>query len=165
MASELQPFNPRMFDTTHIGTELTPFAVDVDTDRLCSFAKATGQADPVYFDEAAAQAAGHRSIPVPPTFLFCLEMMDSPNPMEVYERLGIDYARVLHGEQHFVYHQLAYAGERLNFRPRITDVYKKKAGTLSFLVWETRVESENRHAVADLKSVMVVCNQLSRNQT
>lgn len=152
-----------VFDTAHIGTELTPFAVDVDRDRLCSFAKATGQTDPVYFDEAAAQAAGHRSIPVPPTFLFCLEMV-APNPMEIFERLGIDYARVLHGEQHFVYHQLAYAGEKLNFRPRIIDIYEKKAGALTFLVWETRVESENREAVADLKSVMVVRNQLSGDQ-
>jgi hypothetical protein len=68
-----------MIDPRHIGHTLPPYAVDVEKGRLKFFAKAIGQTDPVYSDEAAAKAAGHPSLPVPPTFLFCLEM-DSPNP-------------------------------------------------------------------------------------
>ncbi len=149
-----QPAAPR-FDLRLIGSELTPFSVRVEPGRLRSFALATGQADPIYSDEAAARRAGHPSLPVPPTFLFCLEM-ESPDPMEVYERLGIDYAQVLHGEQHFSYHRLAHAGETLYFRPRIADLYEKKNGALGFVVWETRVEASDGSPVADLRSVMVV---------
>lgn len=144
-----------MFDTQLKGTQLTTFSVEVERSRLRAFAHATGQENPIYWDEAAARRAGHPSLPVPPTFLFCLEMQ-SPNPMEVFERLGVDYARVLHGEQHFVFHSLAYAGETLRFEPRIADLYEKKGGTLGFIVQETRVEGIDGVAVADLRSVMVV---------
>ena len=144
-----------MLDKQLIGSALAPFSVEVEHGRLRAFAKATGQDNPIYWDEAAARAAGHPSLPVPPTFLFCLEM-DSPNPIEVFERLGVDYAQVLHGEQHFVYHRLAHAGETLHYQPRIADLYEKKNGALGFIVWETRVEGGDGSAVADLRSVMVV---------
>lgn len=144
-----------MLDTQLKGMELTPFSVAVERGRLRAFAKATGQDNPIYWDEAAAHAQGHPSLPVPPTFLFCLEM-ESPNPMEVFERLGVDYAQVLHGEQHFVFHRMAYAGETLYYKPRIVDLYEKKGGALGFIVWETRVEGGEGSAVADLRSVMVV---------
>lgn len=135
--------------------DLTPFSVEVDPDRLRAFAEATGQADPVYSDVDEAKAAGYPSLPVPPTFLFCLEM-EAPNPMEVYERLGINYAHVLHGEQHFLYHRMAFAGESLRIVPRISEQYQKKDGNLKFVVRETRVEARDGSAVADLRCVLVV---------
>lgn len=144
-----------MSEKKHQNLDLTPFSVEVERGRLRTFARATGQDDPVYSDVAAAQAAGYPSLPVPPTFLFCLEM-EAPNPMEVYERLGIDYAQVLHGEQHFLYHRVAFAGETLHFAPRITDQYPKKGGSLEFVVRETRVEGHDGTAVADLRCVLVV---------
>lgn len=147
-----------MIDKKHIGTKLTPFTIEVEKGQLKSFAKATGQTDPIYLDENAARAAGHRSLPIPPTFLFCLEMA-SPNPQEVYELLGIDYARVLHGEQHFVYHRPVFAGATLSFSPVIADIYDRKDGALEFVVWETRVEAKDGMHVADLRSVMVVRNE------
>lgn len=137
------------------GADLTPFDLEVDPARLGSFAQATGQDDPVYRDPGSARAAGHPALPIPPTFLFCLSM--GPHPMEVYERLGVQFAHVLHAEQHFVYHRLAFAGETLRFKPRIADLFEKKGGALEFIVWETRVEGEDGAAVADLRSVMVVC--------
>lgn len=144
-----------MLDPRLKGAELTPFSVEVERGRLRAFARATGQDNPIYWDEAVAHAQGHPALPVPPTFLFCLEM-ESPNPMEVFERLGVDYAHVLHGEQHFVFHRTVHAGETLRFKPRIADLYEKKKGALGFIVWETRVEGLDGSAVADLRSVMVV---------
>ena len=135
--------------------DLTPFSVEVECGRLRAFSRVTGQDDPVYSDVAAALTAGYPSLPVPPTFLFCLEW-EGPQPMKMYERLGIDYSHVLHGEQHFRYHRMAFAGETLRFAPRITDQYQKKGGSLRFLVRETRVEGEDERAVADLRSVYVV---------
>jgi acyl dehydratase len=46
---------------------------------------------------------------------------------------------VLHGEQEFRYHRMAYAGDELTARARFTDVYSKKGGALQFLVKETTV--------------------------
>ena len=146
-----------MIDRRHIGLTLPAFEVDVEKGRLRFFAKATGQTDPVYVDEAAARAAGHPSLPVPPSFLFCLEM-DAPNPAELRDRLGIDIARVLHGEQRFVFHGLAHAGDRLRFTQRVADIYDKKGGALEFVVRETHVSNQRGEPVADLIATTVVRN-------
>ncbi|CAB3634595.1 MaoC family dehydratase N-terminal domain-containing protein [Achromobacter pestifer] len=146
-----------MLDTRHIGARLPAFTAVVEAGRLRFFAKATGQDDPVYVDDAAALAAGHRALPVPPTFFFCLEM-DSPRPAAMRELLGIDIGRVLHGEQGFVYHAMAYAGDVLHFEPRITDIYAKKGGALEFVVRETRVTDAAGKRVADLRATTVVRN-------
>lgn len=144
-----------MLDKRHIGHALTPFSVDVEQGRLRFFAKATGQTDPVYIDETAARDAGHPSLPVPPTFLFCLEM-EGPKPAEARELLGFDIGRVLHGEQSFEYRGMAYAGDRLHFAGRIVDIYEKKGGALGFVVIETRVTNQHGLAIADLRKVTVV---------
>ena len=146
-----------MLDTSHIGAALPAFSASVEAGRLRFFAKATGQDDPVYTDEAAALAAGYPGLPVPPTFFFCLEM-DSPRPAAMRELLGIDIARVLHGEQGVVYHAMAYAGDELRFEPRIADIYAKKGGALEFVVRETRVTDAAGRLVAELRATTVVRN-------
>jgi acyl dehydratase len=146
-----------MIDKRHIGHTMPRYTVDVEKGRLRFFAKAIGQADPVYSDEAAARDAGHPALPVPPTFLFCLEM-DAPNPAAVRELLGIDIGRVLHGEQSFTYHAMAYAGDRLEFEQRIADIYDKKNGALEFVVRETRITNQRGALVAELRGVTVVRN-------
>ncbi|WP_367882619.1 MaoC family dehydratase N-terminal domain-containing protein [Pseudomonas putida] len=118
------------------------------------FAKATGQLDPVYLDEAAARQAGYRNIPVPPTFLFCLEN-DSPDPWELQRLLDLDLGRLLHGEQSFVYHRMACAGDVLTFEPRLSDIYSRRDGALEFFVRETRVTDAMGEHIADLRCVGV----------
>ena len=144
-----------MIDKRFIGHALEPFSVTVEPGRLRFFAKATSQPDPVYADEAAAHAAGHRGLPVPPTFLFCLEM-DGPNPAAVRELLGLDYRFLLHGEQGFRYHAMAYAGDVLTFAPRIENIWDKKGGMLEFVARVTRVSNQAGAHVADLRFVTVV---------
>ncbi len=145
-----------MIDAKFIGMELPPLTVEVEKGRLRMFAKAIGETDAVYVDEAAAQAAGHRSLPVPPTFLFCLEM-ETPNPFALYEQMGADLGRMLHGEQGFTYYQpAACAGDSLTFRARISDIYAKKGGALEFIVKDIGVTDQDGRKVADLRSVMVV---------
>ncbi len=146
-----------MIDRQYIGHAMPAFEVDVEKGRLRFFAKAIGQADKVYTDEAAARDAGHPGLPVPPTFLFCLEM-ESPDPAAIRNLLGLDYRRLLHGEQGFTYHRMAYAGDRLRFEQRIEDIYDKKGGALEFVVRSTRVTNQRGEHVADLRSVTVMRN-------
>ncbi len=146
-----------MIDRQYIGHAMPSFEVLVEKGRLHFFAKATGQTDPVYWDEVAARAAGHPALPVPPTFLFCLEMA-SPDPAAIRHLLGMDYRRLLHGEQGFTYHSLAYAGDVLRFEQRIEDIYDKKGGALEFVLRKTRVTNQRGQPVADLRTVTVLRN-------
>lgn len=143
-----------MIDRKYIGHTMPKFSTTVEKGRLRFFAKATGQTDPIYTDEAAAIAAGHPALPVPPSFLFCLEM-ESPDPAAIRNLLGLDYRRLLHGEQGFTYYRMTYAGDELSFEQRIEDIYDKKNGALEFVLRKTRVTNQRGEHVADLRTVTV----------
>lgn len=148
-----------MIDQTFIGFRLPPHTQVVEKGRLRFFARAIGETNPVYLQEDAAKAAGWVSLPVPPTFLFCLDM-ERDNPYDYMDTLGIELGKVLHGEQRFNYYQVACAGDRLTFDSRITDIYQKKAGALEFVVRDTAVfresDESNRERLADLRSTIII---------
>ncbi|MBK1875060.1 MaoC family dehydratase [Marinobacter fuscus] len=146
-----------MIDRKFIGHKMPQFSVAVEKGQLCFFAKATGQTDPVYIDESAAKTAGHRGLPVPPTFFFCLESA-SPDKDAFRDLLGLDYRKLLHGEQSFTYHEMAYAGDVLTFEQSVEDIYDKKNGLLEFVVRKTTVTNQLGTHVADLHSVTVSRN-------
>lgn len=145
-----------MIDTRHIGLKLPSFQATAEAGQLRFFAKAIGETNPVYSDEAAAREAGHPGLPLPPTFLFSLELQQ-PSTAWRHE-LGIAEGRTLHGEQSFNYHRMAYAGDVLRFDTHISDIYAKKNGALEFIVKNTRVENQRGEHVADLRCVVVQRN-------
>lgn len=146
-----------MINKRFIGHSMPSFSVVVEAGRLRFFAKATGQTNPLYTDDAAAHAAGHPSLPVPPTYLFCLEM-ESPNPAAIRDLLGIDYRTLLHGGQSFTFYCMAHAGDILTFEQRIDDIYEKKGGALEFVVRKTRVSNQRHELVAELRCATVIRN-------
>lgn len=144
-----------VLDDSVVGWRGRPFEVEVEKGRLRLFAKAIGETDPVYHDEAAARAAGHRALPVPPTFLFCLEM-ERDDPYDWFTELGIPLGRVLHGGQAFTYHAPAYAGDTLRFESEVTAVWHKKGGALEFLVQRNVVTNQHGAAVAEFDRTVVI---------
>lgn len=145
----------------HVGTVSEPRIVDIEKGFLKFFAKATGETDPTYFDEEAARAAGHRAIPVPPTYFFSLHMGAPAKRGDVFDLengLGVDMQRVLHGEQGFTYHRLVYAGDRLTITTTTSDIYVKKGGALEFVVQDTRYENDKGELCAEARQVTVVRN-------
>ncbi|MCU1594979.1 MAG: acyl dehydratase [Frankiales bacterium] len=139
-----------------VGTSTPPVTMTVERGRLQLFAKAIGQSDPLYVDVAAARAAGHPDLPVPPTFLFGLEL-ERPNPFAWIEELGVDMPSVLHGSQSFDYTTMAYAGDVLTAVSTITDVYDKKGGALEFLDRVTHITRDG-DPIATLTQTTVVRN-------
>ena len=147
-----------MVDQSAVGRPFTPVAARVEPGRLRFFLDTLGETNAIYRDETAAQAAGFTAAPVPPTYLFCLEMMDAPDPFEFLTALDIDLARVLHGEQRFDYHAPVMVGDTLTFRPRVTGVTDKKGGAMTLIVVDTPVTNQNGVHVADVSRTVVVRN-------
>ena len=142
-------------DRSIIGQEWPGETLLITRSRLRAFAKATGQTDPLYTDVDAAKAAGHRDLPVPPTFFFSVDL-EAPDPFGFLTGLGVDLRAVLHGEQEFRYHAMAYAGDELSTSSQITDVYDKKGGALQFLVRQTTVTNSRGEPVATLRGTTVI---------
>jgi len=139
-----------MVDQSAVGRAFTPVTARVEPGRLRFFLDTLGERNPVYRDDKAA--------PVPPTYLFCLEMMDATEPFEFLNALDIDLARVLHGEQRFDYHAPVVVGDTVTFKPRVTSVTDKKGGAMTLIVVETAVTNQNGVHVADTSRTIVVRN-------
>ena len=146
-----------MLDRSFIGSVFEPFSILVEPSRLKFFANTIGETNPVFFDRSLAKAAGYKDVMVPPTFLWCLEMTRE-NPLDTLDLLGIDIAKILHGEQSFRYFNSAYSGDTLTYKARIADIYEKKKGQLEFVVRETQIINQDDVPVAELRTTVIVRN-------
>ena len=144
-----------MIDRRHIGKALAPATLEIERGRLRFFAKAIGETNPIYTDEAAAQAAGYPSLPAPPTFIMAGEL-DADTIRTALVEMGVDINRILHGEQQFTFHAPVCAGDTISFASTFSDIYGRRNGGLEFIVKETTMTTQHGAKVADARSVLVV---------
>lgn len=110
-----------MIDHSWKGKEIGKPVLPIEAGRLRFFANVIGDTDPIYFDEEAAKAAGYRSLPAPPTFLFAADI-DSGSTFKVLDEMDIPLGRILHGEQVFEYLQPIVAGDTVTVTSKISDL-------------------------------------------
>ena len=143
-----------MLDRSKIGHEFAPFTVEIEKGRLRFFARAIGETNPIYVDEAAARDAGHATIPAPPTFMFSIDL-EGPEFLPIVKLLGLDISRVLHGSQEFDYLAQIYAGDVITQTSKIADIFDKKGGALEFVVVESVYTSESGEPVGKARQTLV----------
>ncbi len=84
----------------------------VGREKIREFADSIGDPDPVYRDPEAAKALGYPDVLAPPTFAIMLCNLYDDVVINDPE-LGMDYSRVVHGDQRFRYERPILAGDRL----------------------------------------------------
>ncbi len=84
----------------------------VGREKIREFARAIGDLNPACHDVDAARALGYPDVIAPPTFPILLALQASASAVEDPE-LGLDYSRVVHGEQKFRYSRPVVAGDEL----------------------------------------------------
>jgi acyl dehydratase len=100
-------------DRELVGRSYPPSAVyEVGRAKIAEFATAIGDDSPVYRDTEAARAAGHPDVVAPPTFAIVVTM-DAAGVVLADPEVGLDFSRVVHGDQKFVHHRPIRAGDRL----------------------------------------------------
>ncbi|MFV0462786.1 MAG: MaoC family dehydratase N-terminal domain-containing protein [Nostocoides sp.] len=124
----------------------------VSAAQIAAFAAAVGANDPVHIDAQAAQAAGYRDVIAPPTMAVKYEQATSAAYVADPEA-GIDFTRVVHGEQQFVHHRPITAGDDLVGQSTVASI--RQAGGHSMIT----VRTELTHAgepVCTVTSTIVV---------
>jgi hypothetical protein len=116
------------------------FSLPVEREKVMEYALAVAEDNPVFFDADEARRHGFPDILAPPTFTMT-QIFRVPRA-ERAQRLGagLDYGRVLHGEQEFVYTRLPVAGEMLDGVMRISKDFAKegkRGGSMRFVTYET----------------------------
>lgn len=84
----------------------------VGREKVREFATAVGEQSSLCHDVQAAQAAGYPDVVAPPTFAIILALGASETVVKDPD-LGLDYTRVVHAEQSFVYTRPIVAGDEL----------------------------------------------------
>jgi acyl dehydratase len=84
----------------------------VSREKIREFADAIGDQNPAYRSVEAARALGHSDVVAPPTFAVIISSSAS-GAVTFDPALGLDYTRVVHGEQSFSYERAIVAGDRL----------------------------------------------------
>jgi acyl dehydratase len=101
-------------DQSFVGRTYPPTEpYEVGREKIREFAEAIGDANPAYTDQRAAKALGHPDVIAPPTFPFAITYRAAAQVVNDPD-LGIDFSRVVHGDQKFTYIRPVHAGDRLS---------------------------------------------------
>jgi acyl dehydratase len=114
-------------DQSFVGRTYPPTAsYEVGREKIREFATAVRDLHPAYLDPEAAKALGHPDVIAPPTFPFIITYRAAAQVVQDPE-LGLDFSRVVHGDQKFSYTRPVRAGDRLTVAVTI-DAIKSLAG-------------------------------------
>jgi len=79
-----------------------------------------------------------------------------PSQSQTLEALGFDWAKLLHGEQHFTYHSPIHAGDTLTIQTTVVDMYEKRGGALEFMVTKTTAHNQDGELVQEARAVSIM---------
>jgi acyl dehydratase len=134
------------------GKEYPEISFRVERDRVTQFSNAVGEDDPRFLDAAAAKEAGFPDQVAFPTFPTVVGILASAQVV-LDQDLGVDYSRVVHGEQEFEWRRPIVVGDELRASPRIADVYAR--GPNEFLVIEAPVIDAAGEVVCVARSTLL----------
>lgn len=129
-----------------------PETYEVSREIIRNFARAVGDTHPVYTDVEVAKGLGYRDVIAPPTFLTVLRFRFNDSGPLTDPDLGLDYSKVLHGEQRFVHHRPTCAGDVLTAKTTIVSI--REAGDNELVLTETSVTASGE-PVCDIYNTTV----------
>ena len=100
-------------DRSYVGRTYPPTTpYQVGREKIREFATAIGATDPIHHDPGAARARGFADVVAPPTFPIVVADV-AGKQVTRDPALGMDYSRVVHGDQRFVHTRPIVAGDEL----------------------------------------------------
>ena len=143
------PVNPDLVGRTY--PQSGPYPVDAAT--VAAFAAAVGATDPVHTDAEAARAAGYADVVAPPTLAVRYAQASEAAYVQDPEA-GIDFSRVVHGEERFVHHRPIVAGDEVVGTVTVDAV--RQAGGHSMVTTRTELATAGGEALSTVTSLLVV---------
>jgi acyl dehydratase len=141
-------------DQSFIGRSYPPTSTyEVSREKIREFADAIGDGNPVFHDIEAARAAGHPDVIAPPTFITVINI-PAVNTVVADPELGLDYSRMVHGDQAFSYTRPVHAGDKLSIAVTIDDIMDR-AGN-DFLTVRADLTAEDGELVCTTRAQLVV---------
>ncbi|MBI5159942.1 MAG: MaoC family dehydratase N-terminal domain-containing protein [Micrococcales bacterium] len=125
----------------------------VGREKVREFARAVQSRSPLSIDADAASAAGYEGLLAPPTFAIVVQEA-ALQQLLAEPDTGIDFARVVHGDQRFGFVRPVVAGDELLAHLSVTSI-KTLAGN-SMVTAETAITDLDGELVVTAVSTLVV---------
>jgi hypothetical protein len=140
-----------------IGVESEGWPVEFTSTGIRAFARGVGIADTVYYDVAAARAAGYDNLPAPPTYagvpVYIPGVSDPvyglPRSSST-PRLDHGLKNILDGGTEYLYDRVPVAGDTLITRSRIVDLEVKESKSLGKMLVVTSESTYTREQTGDV---------------
>jgi len=146
---EAVPVNPELQGRSYPPTP--PYLVG--REKVREFARAVLATSPLHFEEEAARAAGYADVVAPPTFPIVVQDA-TLQQLLADEDAGIDFSRVVHGDQRFTYSRPVVAGDELTATLTVASV--KTLGPHAMVTAESvMVDAGGAHVVTATSTLVV----------
>jgi hypothetical protein len=133
----------------NVGDQGKPFEMVVEQGKIREFARATRARTDAWFGPQAVS---------PPTYLTADRFWTSPDN-QVLERGDINWARILHGEEEYVFHgPPPRAGQRLTVQQTVENIFEKqgrRGGSMKFVVVLTEYRTADGDLVAEVRHTVI----------
>lgn len=148
-----------MFDTSKIGQSFAPFTVEVQRNKIHELNAAIGDNNPLYHNREAAQEAGFPDVPISPTTPTMFNFWGNRQRGASLADVGIDVARILHGEEEYEYLAPIYPGDVLTGTTTLVDGKTRQGRdghSMDILTLETRYINQRQQPVLNTRTSIVV---------
>ena len=116
----------------NVGKTWNGFTYEVGLEKIREYANAVGEGERVHHDRDAAHEAGFRDVVAPPMFAVVYSA-GAMGPSIFDPDVGMDFARMLHGSQEFVWGEPVVAGDVITTDVEWTDYSEKDDGKKFFV--------------------------------
>ena len=125
----------------------------VGREKIREFARAVFATSPINTDPDAAKAAGYPDVVAPPTFPVVVQEFTLQQLLAEPDA-GIDFSRVVHGEQRFTYTRPIVAGDELTATLSVTSI-KTLGGNSMVTASSEIVDAGGEHVVTAISTLVV----------
>lgn len=143
------PVNPDLQGRSYPPT--APYLVG--REKVREFARAVLATSPLNLDPEAARAAGYADVVAPPTFATVIQDATLQQLLSD-EDAGVDFSRVVHGDQRFTFSRPIVAGDELTATMTVTSV--KTLGGHAMVTAESSIADASGAHVVTATSTLVV---------
>ena len=130
--------------TDAVGKTYPTVTYSVGREKVREFAAAVGEEGELHYDPEVAQSAGYADVVAPPMFAVVYSG-GALAPALFDPEVGIDFARMVHGGQEFVWGPPVVAGDEIATEVEVKDVAER--GGLAFFVFESRSTNQDGETV------------------
>lgn len=125
----------------------------VGREKIREFSRAVLSTNPINLDVEAARAAGHADLVAPTTFPVVVQEATLAQLLAEPDA-GIDFSRVVHGEQRFTYTRAIVAGDELTATLTVSSV-KSLGGHNMVTADSDIVDANGKHVVTAISTLVV----------